>query len=330
MALDAAEHAPARLPRLDEDAALGVNAALAALDGHVVDGLTLSAAPQTQADAESVVDQVAFSTPHGPIQVAPSMADGAVFTAQDHAALLSVVSLLEPLFRTLEDAGAEALRPEGVTRVDLAGAVRITVGLADADGRPLHAARLSLAPSVARRLRRAGDAPQALDIPLPARLQAEGPTLSAAEIGALRPGDLVLVPIIDGGWRLRLSAQGAAETAVGLFSPTTRLFTHQTKESRMTDQAPSDVAAPTATAPDLVPTSDARVAVTVDLGETAVSLKTLTGLVPGSVLPLPDLPTDLVVTLSSAGRGFARGRLVSLGDAHAVLIETIAENIETH
>lgn len=325
MAMDAAEHAPPRLPRLDEDAALGVNAALAALDGHVIDGLTVSVAPQTQADADSVVDQVVFSTPHGAVQVTPILADGAVFTAQDHAALLSVVSLLEPLFRMLEDAGAEALRPEGVTRVDLAGAVRITVGLADADGRALHAARLSLAATVAQQLRRVGDAPKVQDLPLPVRLQAEGPVLSPTQIGALSPGDLVLVPVIDGGWRLRLSAQGAARTAVGLFSPTTRLFTHQTKESRMTDQAPSDVAPSAASAPDLVPPLDMPVSVTVDLGETAVSLKALTGLVPGSVLPLPDLPADLAVTLSSAGRAFARGRLVSLGDAHAVLIETLAE-----
>lgn len=330
MTLETAEHAPPRLPRLDEDAALGVNAVLAALNGRVVDGLTLSAAPQSQADADSAADQVAFSTPHGPIQIAPTLADGAVFVGQDHAALLSVVSLLEPLFRVLEDAGAEALRPEGVTRADLADAVRITVGLAEADGRPLHAARVDLAPAVARRLRRLGDAPQTADIPLPVRLQAEGPVLTPTRIAALRSGDMVLLPVVDGGWRLRLSASGAARTALGLFSPVTRLFTHQTKESRMTDQAPSDVAPPPATAPDLVPASDTPVAVTVDLGETAVSLKALTGLVPGAVLPLPDLPADLTVTLSSAGRAFARGRLVSLGEAHAVLIEAVAETSETH
>lgn len=330
MTPETTEHAPLRLPRLDEDAALGVNAVLAALDGLVVDGLTLSAAPQTQADADSAVDQVAFATPHGPIQIAPTLADGAVFVGQDHAALLSVVSLLEPLFRALEDAGAEALRPEGVTRSDLAEAVRITVGLAEGDGRPLHAARLDLAPTVARRLRRVGDAPQAADIPLPVRLQAEGPVLTPGRIAALRPGDMVLVPVIDGGWRLRLSAQDAARTALGLFSPTTRLFTHQTKESRMTDQAPSETAPPPATTPDLVPAADAPVAVTVDLGQAAVSLQALTGLVPGAVLPLPDLPADLTVTLSSAGRAFARGRLVSLGEAHAVLIEETAETGETH
>lgn len=330
MALDSIDHAPPDLPRLDADAAHGVNAALAALDGLILGDLTISAAAQTEADLDSAVDQVAFTTPHGSVQVTPTLADGAVFLSHDHAALLSAVSTLEPLFVALEDAGAGALRPDGVTRFDLADAVRITVGLADAEGRALHAARLSLAPAVALRLRRIGEAPLALDVPLPVRLHAEGPALTAPQITGLRPGDLVVVPATAGGWRMRLAAEGAPGVALGLFSPTTRQFTHQIKESRMTDQAPSDVAPPSATAPDLVPASDTLVAVTVDLGETAVSLKALTGLVPGAVLALPDLPADLTVTLSSAGRAFARGRLVSLGEAHAVLIEMIADAAETH
>lgn len=332
MALDTLTPGPARLPRLDPAAADGMNAVLAALDGRVLGELTVSVSPQTQADLETVVDQVAFSTPHGPVQIAPTLADGAVFVSQDHVALLSVVSTLEPLFTALEEAGAEALRPEGVTRADLEDAVRITVGLADADGRPLHAARLSLASAVARRLRRSGDTAATLDIPLPARLLVEGPRLSPEQLSSLRCGDLMLVPAESGCWRTRLAASGAVGVSVGLFDPATRLFTYQTKDIRMTDEASSDsvTPAPPRAAPetDLAPASDTPVAVMVDLGETAVPLKILTGLTPGAVLPLAHLAADLPVTLSSAGRAFARGRLVSLGETHAVLIDAVGDAAE--
>jgi flagellar motor switch/type III secretory pathway protein FliN len=329
MALDTVEPAAPRLPRLDPEAADGMNTVLAALDGQVLDGLTVSVAPQTQADIDAAVDQVAFMTPHGPVQVAPTLADGAVFVSQDHVALLSVVSALEPLFAALEDAGAEALRPEGVTRADLADAVRVTVGLADAEGRALHAARLSLAPAVAQRLRRSGEPAPVLDIPLPVNVVVQGPDLLPDQLTGLRSGDLVLIPTEAGGWRVRLAAGGAAGTALGLFYPATRLFTHQTKDIRMTDEASSESVTPRA-APEtnLAPASDTPVAVTIDLGETAVPLKTLTGLTPGAVLPLAHLAADLPVTLSSAGRAFARGRLVSLGDAHAVLIDAVGDATE--
>lgn len=332
MPLDATEPAPPRLPRLDPDAADGMNAILAALDGHRLDGLTVSVAPQTQADVEAVADQVAFATPHGLVQVAPTLVDGAVFVSQDHVSLLSVVSTLEPLFALLEDAGAEALRPEGVTHAELDGAVRVVVGLEDADGRALHAARLSLAPAVARRLRRSGEGAPVLDIPLPARLNVEGPRLSPDQMTGLRSGDLMLVPAESGRWRMRLAASGVAGPVLGLFDPAIRLFTYQTKDIRMTDEASSDSATPVPprVSPeiDLASPSDAPVAVMIDLGETAVALKTLTGLTPGAVLPLPELAINLAVTLSSAGRAFARGRLVSLGDAHAVLIEAVGDAAE--
>ncbi|PZO69130.1 MAG: hypothetical protein DI640_15495, partial [Sphingomonas taxi] len=206
---------------------------------------------------------------------------------------------------------------------------RVTVGLADAEGRQLHAARVSLAPAVARRLRRSGEGAPVLDIPLPARLNVEGPRLSPDQMTGLRSGDLMLVPAESGCWRMRLAASGAAGTALGLFDPATRLFTHQTEDIRMTDEATSGFATPVPprASPeiDLASPPDAPVAVMIDLGETAVPLKTLTGLTPGAVLPLPDLPTDMPVTLSSAGRAFARGRLVSLGDAYAVLIEAVGD-----
>ena len=88
----------------------------------------------------------------------------------------------------------------------------------------------------------------------------------------------------------------------------------------------TEAAAPPAEdAHGLTPGADTPIAVTVDLGETAAPLKTLTELRPGAVLPLNGLDAEMRVTLRSAGHAFARGRLVSLGEAYAVLIDAVAD-----
>lgn len=88
----------------------------------------------------------------------------------------------------------------------------------------------------------------------------------------------------------------------------------------------TEAAAPPAEdAHGLTPGADTPIAVSVDLGETVVPLKTLTELRPGTVLPLIGLDAEMRVTLRSAGQAFARGRLVSLGEAYAVLIDVVAD-----
>lgn len=318
MALDAlpSSLAPARPPRLDEPTARARAAVVAALDGLVLDGLRASVLIPDQ-DEAFVGEQVTFATPNGAVRVAPLTIDGAAFENGDHAALLAAVSTLEPLLAALEDAGAEALTPVGV-RSDAPEAAHVEVRLSDGE-RTLHEARLSLPPGVAMRLRRVGDQAPGLNLPLPVRLLIEGPRLSPDDLSSLRAGDLLLIPAQAGAWSARLSVPGG--TAVGLFDPATRSFTHQRKESRMTEAA----APPAENEHGLTPGADTPIAVTVDLGETAAPLKTLTELRPGAVLPLTGLDAEMRVTLRSAGQAFARGRLVSLGEAYAVLIDAVAD-----
>ncbi|KAK0360446.1 hypothetical protein LTR94_027274, partial [Friedmanniomyces endolithicus] len=233
-----------------------------------------------------------------------------------HAALLAAVSTLEPLLAALEDAGVVALTPVGV-RSDTFDAAHVEVRLSDGE-RTLHEARLSLPPALALRLRRVGDQAPGLNLPLPVRLLIEGPRLSPDDLSSLRTGDLLLIPALERAWSARLSVPGG--TAVGLFAPASRNFTHQRKESRMTEAA----APPAENKHGLTPGADTPIAVTVDLGETVVPLKTLTELRPGAVLPLTGLDAEMRVTLRSAGQAFARGRLVSLGEAYAVLIDAFS------
>ena len=318
MALDAlpSSLAPARPPQLDEPTARARAAVVAALDGLTLDGLRVSVLIPDH-DETFVGEQVVFATSHGAVRVAPLTIDGAAFENGDHAALLAAVSTLEPLLAALEDAGAEALTPVGV-RSDTFDAAHVEVRLSDGE-HPLHEARLSLPPGVAMRLRRVGDQAPGLNLPLPVRLLIEGPRLSPADLSSLRAGDLLLIPAQAGTWSARLSVPGG--TIVGLFDPATRSFTHQRKESRMTEAA----APPAENEHGLTPGADTPIAVTVDLGETAAPLKTLTELRPGAVLPLTGLDAEMRVTLRSAGQAFARGRLVSLGEAYAVLIDAVAD-----
>lgn len=318
MALDALPPslAPARPPRLDEPTVRARAAVVAALDGLTLDGLRVSVLIPDH-DEAFVGEQVAFATPNGPVRVAPLMIDGAAFENGDHAALLAAVSTLEPLLAGLEDAGAEALTPVGV-RSDTFDAAHVEVRLSDGE-RTLHEARLSLPPVLALRLRRVGDQAPGLKLPLPIRLLIEGPRLSPEDLSSLHTGDLLLIPALAGAWSARLSVPGG--TAVGLFAPASRNFTHQRKESRMTEAA----APPAEDEHGLTPGADTPIAVTVDLGETAVPLKTLTELRPGAILPLTGLDAEMRVTLRSAGQAFARGRLVSLGEAYAVLIDAVAD-----
>jgi len=308
--------APARPPRLDEPTVRARAAVVAALDGLTLDELRVSVLIPDQ-DETFVGEQVVFATPHGPVRVAPLTIDGAAFANGDHAALLAAVSTLEPLLAALEDAGAEALTPVGV-RSDTFEAAHVEVRLSDGE-RTLHEAHLSLPPALALRLHRTGDATSGLNLPLPARLLVEGPRLSPADLSSLRAGDLLLIPALESAWSARLSIPGG--TAVGLFDPATQSFTHQRKESRMTEAA----APPAENEHGLTPGADTPIAVSVDLGETVVPLKTLTELRPGAVLPLTGLDAEMRVTLRSAGQAFARGRLVSLGEAYAVLIDAVAD-----
>lgn len=318
MALDALPPslAPARPLRLDEPTVRARAAVVAALDGLTLDELRVSILIPDQ-DEAFVGEQAVFATPHGPVRVAPLTIDGAAFENGDHAALLAAVSTLEPLLAALEDAGAEALTPVGV-RSDTFDAAHVEVRLSDGE-RTLHEARLSLPPALALRLRRVGDQAPGPNLPLPVRLLIEGPRLSPDDLSSLRAGDLLLIPALESAWSARLSIPGG--TAVGLFAPASRNFTHQRKESRMTEAA----APPAEDAHGLTPGADTPIAVSVDLGETAAPLKTLTELRPGAVLPLTGLDAEMRVTLRSAGQAFARGRLVSLGEAYAVLIDAVAD-----
>ncbi|WP_315760384.1 FliM/FliN family flagellar motor C-terminal domain-containing protein [Sphingomonas sp. Y38-1Y] len=81
---------------------------------------------------------------------------------------------------------------------------------------------------------------------------------------------------------------------------------------------------PAAAEPAAPPPPDARfgVSVTIEIDAGALALGQIQGLAAGSVVPV-DAATDgggIPVRLLAAGKPFARGTLVSVGDAYGVLI----------
>lgn len=94
------------------------------------------------------------------------------------------------------------------------------------------------------------------------------------------------------------------------------------------DTSPTAAAEPISFAPrpaeaDAVATDGLTIRLGVELGEVRLSLKALSSLRPGSVVALEGQGEDLVVELRADGQPLATGRLVSLGDAYGVLVDSV-------
>lgn len=318
-------HERPRVSSVPPQAAEAQTRALSALNGLQLGDLTVTARPDPE---DAAADWIILATARGLIHLAPVVVGGRPSprseAGEDHAAILAAASDLEPLFAALEAAGAPDLDLMGIATEPADDGVRLTLDATASDGSSIHTVRLIVAEAVALALVPSPTPSANLDLPIAVALQIDGPTLSPQDLGALQAGDFVILPRAGADGRAaRAHATGAAAGLSGRLDLGLGLFTLHRKETPMveTPAARPPVDADTS---DLVPAQHLPVAVTVSLGDVAVPLSQLTGLQPGATLAFPDLRDDLPVSLSSAGRAFARGRLVSLGQAYGVIIDSVS------
>lgn len=254
---------------------------------------------------------------------------GVAFAPADDAELLIALDRVEPVLAAVEAATTESLSPLGVEADAPEGLLALSIAVEAQDGAPFARLVLAVDPEVAR------DWPQPifdpwapgahLAVPAAGPLVLDGPELPATTAAALRPGDIVLTS-------LSASRPGLAALTlfdrrlVGRFELSHRRFTlNAIEESAMTP--PLDIAvAPTEdAAPDAAPVApaDLPVPLKVLLGEASLPLSELAGLRPGSTVVLAGPREDAPAVLLAGDRAIARGRLVPVGEAWGVLVETI-------
>lgn len=346
--------APARerLRRVDPAEAAAGNRALALLHGLQVDDeagrLRLAA---RVADAPLDGGWLRFETGVGDAMISPvlisrqpaaPLPEGA---APDLPAALHQLSRLEPLIAAIERVIGLPLDPVGL------GPRRGLVFALEArseDGEIVHAVQLAADPSCAATW---PDPPAPVSLGVAGRAFAtlraslEGPRAPVAELPLLSRGDVVVLPRgAAAGWVCTLSGDGAP-LAMGFLDLAARNFTVQHLESRsMLETAPrsAEARAPEADIPsaataepmsfaprpaepqtDAVSTDGLMIRLGVELGEVRLSLKALSSLRPGSVVALEGQGEDLIVELRADGQPLATGRLVSLGDAYGVLVDSV-------
>ena len=254
---------------------------------------------------------------------------GAAFAPADDAELLVALDRIEPVLAAVEAATTESLSPLGVEAQAPDGLLTLTIAVETQDGAPFARLALAVDPEAARAWPQPIFDPWApgahLAVPAAGLLVLDGPELPATTALALRPGDIVLTP-------LSASRPGLASLTlfdrrlVGRFELSHRRFTlNAIEESAMTP--PLDIAvAPTEdAAPDAAPVApaDLPVPLKVLLGEASLPLSELAGLRPGSTVVLAGPREDAPVVLLAGDRAIARGRLVPVGEAWGVLVETI-------
>ncbi|AYV47590.1 hypothetical protein CFHF_06720 [Caulobacter flavus] len=255
---------------------------------------------------------------------------GAAFTPADDAELLIVLDRVEPVLAAIEAATTESLSPLGVEGAAPDGLLALLIAVEAQDGAPFARLVLAVAPETARAWSQPIFDPWApgahLAVPATGPLVLDGPELPAQTAATLRPGDIVLTPLSAA--RPGLAALTLFDRRlVGRFELSHRRFTlNAIEESAMAP--PLDIAvAPTEdAAPDAAPVApaDLPVPLKVLLGEASLPLSELAGLRPGSTVLLAGPREDAPAVLLAGDRAIARGRLVPVGEAWGVLIETIA------
>ncbi len=254
---------------------------------------------------------------------------GAAFAPADDAELLIALDRVEPVVAAIEAATTESLSPLGVEAQAPDGLLPLSIAVEAQDGAPFARLVLAVDPETARAWPQPIFDPWApgahLAVPAAGPLVLDGPELPAMTAAALRPGDIVLTPL--SATRPGLAALTLFDRRlVGRFELSHRRFTlNAIEESAMTP--PLDIAvAPTEdAAPDAAPVApaDLPVPLKVLLGEASLPLSELAGLRPGSTVVLAGPREDAPAVLLAGERAIARGRLVPVGEAWGVLVETI-------
>ncbi|PVM89187.1 hypothetical protein DDF62_11750 [Caulobacter radicis] len=258
---------------------------------------------------------------------------GAAFVPADDAELLVALDRVEPVLAAIEAATTESLSPLGVEAQAPDGLLALSIAVETQDGAPFARLVLAVDAEAARAWPQPIFDPWALGahlaVPAAGPLVLDGPELPAQTAAALRPGDIVLTP-------LSASRPGLASLTlfdrrlVGRFELSHRRFTlNAIEESAMAPPldiavAPTEDAAPnTETGAAPVAPADLPVPLKVLLGEASLPLSELAGLRPGSTVVLAGPREDAPAVLLAGDRAIARGRLVPVGEAWGVLVETI-------
>lgn len=306
------------------------NHALAVLAALRAPGLVTRVALDAEAGAGP---WILFGEDEPSLRLAIRDLSGAAFAPVDDAELLVALDRVEPVLAAIEAATTEGLSPLGVEAQAPGGLLALAIAVETQDGAPFARLVLAVDPDVARAWPQPIFDPWApgahLAVPAAGPLVLDGPELPAQTAAALRPGDIVLTPLSAA--RPGLAALTLFDRRlVGRFDLSHRRFTlNAIEESAMTPPldiavAPTEDAAPnTETGAAPVAPADLPVPLKVLLGEASLPLSELAGLRPGSTVVLAGPREDAPAVLLAGDRAIARGRLVPVGEAWGVLVETI-------
>jgi type III secretion protein Q len=302
----------ARLPPLSPRLAAARERMLSILN-RSVEGLTLKAAIVEDAPE---APWVVFDTTAGRVGLAQTDA-----TPRDHAEVLARLDQLEPLLAALEtgdftfdpvdvEDGAEAALLIGLEAFDAEAvrrhAVVLALDLAAAEAWPEPAA--------------ADAALSALAVPLPVVLTLDGPTVSASQ--ALGVGDVVLLPFgVERALPATIAVAG--RRARGAFSPAGGRFAINTLEPIAMSDLSARIEPAASPDPAVLATSDLPVTLRVALGEVTLTVAQLAALRPGSTVTLEVPPAEARAVLLAGERPVAAGRLVALGEAYGLVIDSL-------
>ena len=232
----------------------------------------------------------------------------AVAKAADLPEALTVLSRFEPVLAAIERSLGMALAPNGL---GAAPEIGFDLSVRDGEGAGAYALRLALDPEVGLAWPVPSEPPmidgEAASTPLACRLVIEGPLAPQAELCRLEVGDMVLLP--SGPRRASLSP-GLGAAASGIYDAPSRRLTIEALDRE--ERPPPDEA------------SDGTVRLTLAGPEASFPLGELAALRPGSVLAAP-WDEDDAFEVMAEGRTIALGRLVAVGQAHGVLIDSLAQ-----
>ncbi len=304
----------ARLPPLSPRLAAARERMLSILT-RSADGLTLKAA-------------IIEDAPDGPWVVFDTLAGRVGLTQvreeappRDHAEVLVRLDRLEPLLAALET-GDFAFDPVDVEDgAEAALLVRVEAFDAEAVRRHAVVLALDLAAAEAWPEPAVGEADlSALAVPLPVVLTLEGPSVPASQ--NLGVGDVVLLPF---GVERALPATiaFAGRRARGAFSPAGGRFSINSLEPIAMSDLSACVEAAASPDPAGLATADLPVTLRVALGDVTLSVAQLAALRPGSTVTLEVPPAEARAVLLAGERPVASGRLVALGEAYGLVIDSL-------
>lgn len=240
---------------------------------------------------------------------------------RDHAEVLARLDRLEPLLTALE-AGDFVFDPVDVEDgAEAALLVRVEAFDAEAVRRHAVVLALDLAAAAAWPEPPSGEADlSALAVPLPVVLTLDGPTVPASQ--SLGVGDVVLLPFgVERSFGAVLAA--ADRRARGVFSPAGGRFSVNSLEPIAMSELSARVEAAASPDPAILATADLPVTLRVALGEVTLTVAQLAALRPGSTVALEVPAAEVRAVLLAGDRPVAAGRLVALGEAYGLVIDSL-------